>query len=226
MIIGSLTPSEQATAIKEAFATSDVRTLIAAHLGISVGRVTDEAHFTNDLGADWLDRLELMMVVEGQFAGVEITDEHVDQIAVVGDLIRHIEAMDNERRRRGVAPVVRNLFSPRLARAVKSTKQQKGCEEVALFFLRVAGDAMRNLIGWCPETRQPIDLQLYVDDATLSRIWSNLVRFRCPHCGVKHETKVERLASRPLSLERPQKKCTRDGYDVCRVEREQLQCDA
>jgi hypothetical protein len=55
MIIGSLTPSEQATAIKEAFATSDVRTLIANHLGISVGRVTDEAHFSNDLGADWLE---------------------------------------------------------------------------------------------------------------------------------------------------------------------------
>ena len=226
MMMCSLTPSEQATAVKEVFATSDVRTLIANHLGISVGRVTDEAHFTNDLGADWLDRLELMMVVEDQFAGVEITDEDVDQIAVVGDLIRHIEAMDNQRRRRGVAPVVRNLFGPRLARAVKSTKQQKGCEEVALFFLRVAGDAMRNLIGWCPETRQPIDLQLYVDDATLVRIWSNLVRFRCPHCGVKHETKVERLASTPFSLERPQKKCTRDGYDVCRVEREQLQCDA
>jgi acyl carrier protein len=225
MTIGRLTLSGQLTAI-EVFATSDVRTLIANHLGISVGRVTDEAHFTNDLGADWLDRLELMMAVEDQFAGVEITDEDVDQIAAVGDLIRHIEAMDNERRRRGVAPVMRNLFGSRLARAVKSTKQQKGCEEVALFFLRVAGDAMRNLIGWCPETRQPIDLQLYVDDATLVRIWSNLVRIRCPHCGVKHETKVERLASTPFSLERPQKKCTRDGYDVCRVEREQLQCDA
>ena len=78
MMIGSLTPSEQTTAIKEVFATSDVRTLIANHLGISVGRVTDEAHFTNDLGADWLDRLELMMAVEDQFAGVEITDEDVD----------------------------------------------------------------------------------------------------------------------------------------------------
>src|SRR5262249_6488870 len=102
--------------------------------------------------------------------------------------------MGNEGRRPSVAPVNRNFFGPRLARAGKATKVQKGCEEVALFFLRVAGDAMRNLIGWCPETRQPIDLQLYVDDATLSRIWSNLVRFRCPHCGVKHETRVERLA--------------------------------
>ena len=226
MMIGSLTPNEQTTAIKEVFATSDVRTLIANHLGISVGRITDEAHFTNDLGADWLGRLELMMAVEDQFAGVEITDEDVDQIAVVGDLIRHIAAMDNERRRRGIAPVVRNLFGPRLARAVKSTKQQKGYEKVALFFLRVASDPMRNIIGWCAETRQPIDLQIYVDDATLSRIWSNLVRFPCPHCGVKHETKVERLASRPLSLERPQTKRTRDGDDARCVEREQLQCDA
>src|SRR5262245_66173104 len=139
-----------------------------------------------------------MMAVEDKFAGVEITDEDVDQIAVVGDLIRHIEAMDNEGRRRGVAPVIRNLFGPRLAHAVKSTKQQKGCEEVALFFLRVAGDAMRNLIGWCPETRQPIDLQLYVDDATLSRIWCNLVRFRCPHCGRSEEHTSELQSLRNL----------------------------
>jgi acyl carrier protein len=34
----------------------------------SVGRVTDEVHFTADLGADWLDRVELMMAVEDQFA--------------------------------------------------------------------------------------------------------------------------------------------------------------
>jgi acyl carrier protein len=200
MTIGGLTSSEQTTAIKEVFATNDVRILVANHLGVSIGRVTDEAHFTNDLGADRLDRVESMMMVEDQF-GVEITDADVDQIAVVGDLIRHIETIDNERRRRGAAPVVRKLFGPRLARAMKPTNQQESCEQVALFFLRLGGDAMRNLSGWCPETRQPIDLQFYVDDATLARIGSNAVRFQCPHCGVKHETKVERLASRPLSLE-------------------------
>ena len=210
MTIGSLTSTEQTTAIKEVFATNDVRTLVANHLGISVGRVTDEAHFTHDLGADWLDRLELMMAVEDQFAGVEITDGDVDQIEVVGDLIRLIRAIDNERRREGAAPVIRNLFGPRVARAVRPAKQQQGCEDVALFFLRVGGDPMRNLIGWCPKTRQPIDLQLHVDDTTLSRIWSNLVRFQCPQCGVKHETKVERLASRPLSIEPPQTKRLRD----------------
>jgi len=85
---------------------------------------------------------------------------------------------------------------------------------------------MRNLIGWCHETRQAIDLQLHVDEATLARIWSYAVRFQCPHCGMKHETKVERLASRPFSLESPQTKHMRGQYDVRRVERERLRCDA
>jgi hypothetical protein len=49
---------------------------------------------------------------------------------------------------------------------------------------------MRNLICWCPETQQPINLQIYTDYATLARIWSNLVRFQCPQCGAEHETKV------------------------------------
>jgi hypothetical protein len=57
-----------------------------------------------------------MMAVEDQFAGVEITDDDVDRIELVGDLIRHIETWDNERRRRGAAPVFRNLFGPHVAR--------------------------------------------------------------------------------------------------------------
>ena len=80
------------------------------------------------MGADWLDRLDLMIAVEDQFAGVEITDDDVDRIELVGDLIRHIEALDSERRRRGAAPVIRNLFGPRLAHAMKATKQQERCE--------------------------------------------------------------------------------------------------
>ena len=204
MTIGGLASSDQTTAFNAAFAANDVRTLIANHLGISVGRVTDEAHLIHDLGADWLDRLELMVAVEDQFVGVEITDDAVDRIEVVGDLIRHIETMDSERRRKGAAPVFSKLFGPHLARAMKPIVQQEGGEQAALFFLRLAGEAMRSLMGWCRETRQPVDLQIYVDDATLTRIWFNVVRFQCPHCGTKHETKVERLASRPLSFEPPQ----------------------
>jgi acyl carrier protein len=89
MSVENLTSSQQTS---EPLATNDVRTLIADHLGVDVKRVTDEAHFTEDLGADWLDRLELIIVIEDRFDGVEITDDDVDQIDVVGDLIRYIES--------------------------------------------------------------------------------------------------------------------------------------
>jgi hypothetical protein len=46
---------------------------------------------------------------------------------------------------------------------------------------------MRNLICWCPETQQPVNLQIYTDYVTLALIWSNPVRFECPHCGAKNE---------------------------------------
>ena len=71
--------------MSEVVAFNDVRAVIAHQLGVDIKRVTDEAHFTDDLGADWLDRLELMIVIEDQFADVVITDEDVDQIEVVGD---------------------------------------------------------------------------------------------------------------------------------------------
>jgi acyl carrier protein len=51
----------------------------------------DEAHFTDDFGADWLDRLGLMIEIEAQFRTVEFYDD-VDQIHVVGDLIRHLKS--------------------------------------------------------------------------------------------------------------------------------------
>ena len=83
MTTGNLISSEQTAVIKAGFATIDVRTLVANHLGVSVARVTDRAHFTNHLGADWLDRVDLLMAVEDQFAGVEITDNDVDRIEVL-----------------------------------------------------------------------------------------------------------------------------------------------
>jgi acyl carrier protein len=102
MTIGSLTSSQLTTAVKEGFATKDIRTLIANLLGVDVKRITDEAHFAEDLGADWLDRLELMIVIEDQFADVEMTDDDVDEIDVVGDLICHIQSVGNERRQRRI----------------------------------------------------------------------------------------------------------------------------
>jgi acyl carrier protein len=76
----------------DAISTTDVRTFIANHLGVDIKRVTDEAHFTEDLGADWLDRLELMIVIGDRFDGIEIADDEMDRIDVVGDLIRYIES--------------------------------------------------------------------------------------------------------------------------------------
>ena len=112
MTITSLKSSQKATATSEVLASLDVRTLIANQLGVDVKRVTDEAHFTDDLGADWLDRLELMIVIEDRFADVVITDENIDQLEVGGDLIRHIENVGNERRRRSIVetplPVIRS----------------------------------------------------------------------------------------------------------------------
>ena len=95
--------------MREVLASNDIRTVIANHLGVDVKRVTDDAHFTDDLGADRLDRLELMIAIEDRFPDVIITDEDVDQIEVVGDLIGHIENVDQGRRQRPTveaAPVI------------------------------------------------------------------------------------------------------------------------
>jgi acyl carrier protein len=73
------------------FDADEVRTLIADYLGIGAKQVTDEAHLGDDLGLDWLDQLELMILIEDEFAGVEFSDTAVSEIEVVGDLIRHIE---------------------------------------------------------------------------------------------------------------------------------------
>jgi acyl carrier protein len=77
------------------FDADEVRTLIADYLGIGAKQVTDEAHLGDDLGLDWLDQLELMILIEDEFAGVEFSDAAVHEIEVVGDLIRHIE-MSNQ----------------------------------------------------------------------------------------------------------------------------------
>jgi acyl carrier protein len=63
---------------------------VLLQLGVDMEFVTSETHFTNDLGADLFDRVELMLAIENKFAGVEITDDDIEQIQVVGDLIRHL----------------------------------------------------------------------------------------------------------------------------------------
>jgi len=69
---------------------NEVRALIAKYLGIDPRLVTDEVHFSNDFDLDSLDRLELLILIEETFVGVEFSDT-AHQIEVVGDLFRHIE---------------------------------------------------------------------------------------------------------------------------------------
>jgi acyl carrier protein len=90
MTIGSLTPLQGPAPLNEVLCINDVCTLIAKQLGVDIEFVTSETHFTHDLGADLIDRVELMLAIEDQFAGVEITDDDVEQIQFVGDLIRRL----------------------------------------------------------------------------------------------------------------------------------------
>jgi acyl carrier protein len=73
------------------FDANKIRVLIAKYLGIDAERVTDEAHFRNDFDLDSLDQLELLILIEEEFSGAEFSDAAVEQIEVVGDLIRYME---------------------------------------------------------------------------------------------------------------------------------------
>ena len=90
MTLSSLSAIRPASA-QESYHPDKLRTLIGEYLGIDSKRVIDEAHFSDDLGIGWLDRLELMILIEDKFLNVQITNNDADQIEVVGDLIQHIQ---------------------------------------------------------------------------------------------------------------------------------------
>lgn len=68
-----------------------VKDTIVDKLGVEKSEVTNEASFTNDLGADSLDTVELIMEFEKTF-GVSIPDDEAEKINTVGDAIAYIEA--------------------------------------------------------------------------------------------------------------------------------------
>ena len=70
--------------------SSKVKKIVADHLGIEEGKVTDEASFIDDLGADSLDTVELVMALEEAF-DIEIPDEAAEGITTVGDAVKFIE---------------------------------------------------------------------------------------------------------------------------------------
>lgn len=67
-----------------------VKAIIVDKLGVEESEVTPEANFTNDLGADSLDTVELIMEFEKAF-GITIPDEAAEKISTVGDAISYIE---------------------------------------------------------------------------------------------------------------------------------------
>ena len=68
-----------------------VKKMVAEHLGVEEAKVTEEANFIDDLGADSLDTVELVMAFEEEF-GSEISDSEAEKILTVGDAIKFIES--------------------------------------------------------------------------------------------------------------------------------------
>jgi len=71
-----------------------VKKIVADHLGIDESKVLEETSFIDDLGADSLDTVELVMAFEEEF-GSEISDNEAEKILTVGDAVKFIESKSN-----------------------------------------------------------------------------------------------------------------------------------
>ena len=70
--------------------SNKVKKIVADHLGIEEGKVTEQSSLIDDLGADSLDTVELVMAFEEEF-GSEISDSEAEKILTVGDAVKFIE---------------------------------------------------------------------------------------------------------------------------------------
>jgi acyl carrier protein len=71
-----------------------VKAIITEQLGVNEDQVTSDAKFIEDLGADSLDTVELIMALEEEF-GIEVPDEEAEKLQSVGDVIKYID--DNQK---------------------------------------------------------------------------------------------------------------------------------
>ena len=78
-------------AVSSGHVAATVKKIVVDHLGVEEDKVTDEASFIDDLGADSLDTVELVMAFEEEF-GSEISDSEAEKILTVGDAIKFIES--------------------------------------------------------------------------------------------------------------------------------------
>jgi len=67
-----------------------IKKIIAEQLGVDEAEISPESHFIDDLGADSLDTVELVMALEEEF-GIEIPDEDAEKIQTVGDVAKYID---------------------------------------------------------------------------------------------------------------------------------------
>nr|QUE29410.1 AcpP [Erythrotrichia longistipitata] len=67
-----------------------VKAIVAEQLGVKIAEVTDKANFVDDLGADSLDTVELVMAIEEEF-GVDIPDEEAEKITTLDEVVSFIE---------------------------------------------------------------------------------------------------------------------------------------
>ena len=67
-----------------------IKKTIAEQLGVDESEITPESHFIDDLGADSLDTVELVMQLEEEY-GIEIPDEDAEKLQTVGDVVKYIE---------------------------------------------------------------------------------------------------------------------------------------
>jgi len=74
--------------------SNKVKRIINQHLGIDKEKITENASFIDDLGADSLDTIELVMAIEEEF-GFEISDSEAEKITTVGDVVRFLESQSN-----------------------------------------------------------------------------------------------------------------------------------
>ena len=72
-----------------------VKKIVVEHLGIEESKVTDNASFIDDLGADSLDTVELVMAFEEEFQ-IHISDDEADKLQTVDDIVKMIDAKVNE----------------------------------------------------------------------------------------------------------------------------------
>ena len=78
------------TAMSEKSTEEKVKDIICEQLGVTADQVTQEAKFIEDLGADSLDTVELVMAFEEEFS-IEVPDEDAEKLTTVGDVVTYVD---------------------------------------------------------------------------------------------------------------------------------------